>query len=666
MRPCFPALRRLIPVFFRNCEKRIYFVNKTDEKGSYKPYPIYREMAYIDRRGFEKIRIVDGRLMPPNALRNVSVPENTNYFTETYFEQTKALPAGRVYISPVLAWHTSVEYQLAGDARMPEVSDAVRYTHYESVIRFATPIYTQSGAFDGIVILSMDHRHIMEPIIHTNPASEDEWIEWAAYDSSGNYAYMWDAEGYLIAHPVLSRLRGLDANGRLISPITLDMDDEEKNRHPFNMLHGYPEAREMYDVVRSGKSGFTRNISLSGVRKGNVFAPVTFHYGKLQIIFGGIAIGVSLEEIHKAANIVRQNLGDEYKKLDQTIKAKETSLKTFMLWIIALAVFVLISIATLVSRSIARPLKLLSTASEEIATGNLDAGIPSIKAIDEVAKLADSFVHMTNSLKIHIKELTETTAVKERMESELNVARSIQLGSLPKLFPPFPDRKEFDLYAYLEPAKEVGGDLYDFFFVDDDHLCFTVGDVSDKGIPAALFMVITRALIRNLAQRDLSPADIMTQINKDLCTENYEAMFVTLFLGILDIRTGKLLYANGGHNPPIVIPRKKGVFYIDNECDIAVAAWDYIQYKEFSFTLEPGEALFLYTDGVTEAENPERKLFSDENLLAEVEINRDRTVEDIVNTILLKVREHAGTAPQSDDIAMMVIRYNGNAGGNLK
>ena len=193
-----------------------------------------------------------------------------------------------------------------------------------------------------------------------------------------------------------------------------------------------------------------------------------------------------------------------------------------------------------------------------------------------------------------------------------------------------------------------------------------MGDVSDKGVPAALFMVITRTLIKNLAQRDLSPADIMTQLNKDLCAENYEAMFVTLFLGILDVRTGELLYANGGHNPPIVISRKKGVFYIDNECDLVVAAWDCFQYKEFSLTLEPGEALFLYTDGVTEAENPERKLFSNEHLLAEVEINRDGTVEDVVNTILLKVRKHAGAAPQSDDIAMMMIRYNGNAGGNLK
>jgi sigma-B regulation protein RsbU (phosphoserine phosphatase) len=209
----------------------------------------------------------------------------------------------------------------------------------------------------------------------------------------------------------------------------------------------------------------------------------------------------------------------------------------------------LLVVIVLISGSITRPLRALAGAAKDIATGNLDIELPTIKSRDEVGKLADSFNYMKSSLKEYIKELTETTAAKERIESELKIAHDIQMGILHKIFPPFPDRPELDIYATLEPAKEVGGDLYDFFFMDDDHLCFTVGDVSGKGVPASLFMAITMTLIKTKATKGLSPDKVLSRVNEDLSMDNPSMMFVTVFLGILNIRTGELEYSNGGHNP---------------------------------------------------------------------------------------------------------------------
>jgi len=329
----------------------------------------------------------------------------------------------------------------------------------------------------------------------------------------------------------------------------------------------------------------------------------------------------------------------------------------------------LIAAFLLVAR-IARPLNLLASYAKELPTHDFTAEaeaesespishLPD-KFKDEVGRLAGSFVFMETELKKNIRDLMETTAAKERIQSELNVAREIQLGILPKVFPAFPECKEFDLYALLDPAKEVGGDLYDFFLIDDDHLCFTVGDVSDKGVPAALFMVITRTLIKTAAERGLSASEIMIQVNKVLNADNPRAMFVTLIVGILNIRTGEVRYANGGHNLSIVVSHDKGTFYQEGISGLVVGAMDDIPYKELSLTLKPGEDLFLYTDGVTEAMNADLELYSDELLLSEMDKLRGQSLKDVVAAIRESIRDHAGTAPQSDDIGMLMIRYLGN------
>ncbi len=282
-----------------------------------------------------------------------------------------------------------------------------------------------------------------------------------------------------------------------------------------------------------------------------------------------------------------------------------------------------------------------------------------IKRKDEVGALAAAFVYMFRELQKNIKQLVATTVAKERIESELNVARDIQLGILPKIFPPYPDKKEFDLYAYLEPAREVGGDLYDFFLLDDDHLCISIGDVSGKGVPAALFMAITKTLINTYSETKKSISEIMTRINDVLSKDNPNCMFVTLLIGILNIRTGELKYANAGHNPPLI---KSGdrTFYQKGLSGPVAGAMEMIQFKELSLNLKKGDILFFYTDGVTEAMNPQKELYSTERLEELVASFSGTQPEEIIETVKNDIAVFSGEEPQYDDITMLSLIFHGS------
>ncbi len=278
---------------------------------------------------------------------------------------------------------------------------------------------------------------------------------------------------------------------------------------------------------------------------------------------------------------------------------------------------------------------------------------------DEVGRLAASFVFMLSELRTNVANLMEVTSAKERIQSELDVAKEIQEGILPKIFPAFPDRSEIQLFASLESAKQVGGDLYDFFFIDDTHLCFVIGDVSDKGVPAALFMAIAMTLVRSTAEEHISPAEIMVRVNDKLSRENPNSMFVTLFIGVMDTQTGRVAYASGGHNPPILIKNTGETQYKEGISGLVVGGMAGMPYQELGFDMKPGEKVFLYTDGVTEALNPELKLFSDAKLLEDVTRYRDADPQTLVERIRESVRLHVKTAPQSDDITMLVLQYRG-------
>ena len=270
-------------------------------------------------------------------------------------------------------------------------------------------------------------------------------------------------------------------------------------------------------------------------------------------------------------------------------------------------------------------------------------------------------------IRYRITEKRDARNIKaiEQIENELNVARNIQLGFLPSDNSNVSGYEEFDIFADLIPARQVGGDLYDFFFIDDDHLCFTVGDVSDKGVPAALFMVITKVLIKNSSAPGISPVEMIKKVNRSLCIDNPGAMFVTLIIGVLNIHTGQIKYSNGGHNPPILL-RQGDVIECSNEkYDPIIGFSADIEYRELSIDLKANDTLLLYTDGITEAENENNVFFSIKRLIKTCSELSHAPVRDIVSGVIGAVKSFSANVPQSDDIAMLGIRYRGNQKNEL-
>ncbi len=254
-------------------------------------------------------------------------------------------------------------------------------------------------------------------------------------------------------------------------------------------------------------------------------------------------------------------------------------------------------------------------------------------------------------------KLTEAYVEKQRIDQALKLARDIQMSILPKRFPPFPDRDEFEIFAAIEPAKEVGGDFYDFFFVDRDNLCFCIGDVSGKGVPAALFMAVTKTLIKAKTSKGMYPDEILSYVNEELCVDNDSSMFVTIFCGILNTRTGEVLFCNGGHNPPYVVSKARGVKALEDRSGMALGVYEAASYSTNTVTLAPGDCIFLYTDGVTEAMDINGNFYTDERFKGFLEGQKIIRIEERLRNTLDELKIFASGAPQADDITLMAIRY---------
>ena len=245
------------------------------------------------------------------------------------------------------------------------------------------------------------------------------------------------------------------------------------------------------------------------------------------------------------------------------------------------------------------------------------------------------------------------------MESELRIARDIQMAILPKRLPPTPLVGTFDLSALIEPAREVGGDFYDFLQVNDTHLGLVIADVSGKGMPAALFMAVTKTLIKAAAKAGCAPEDILTQVNKEIAAENERSMFVTVFFAILDLRTGEMACVNAGHNPPLMIRRNGAVEPVGAACQLVLGAVEDTAYRSQSVSLAPGDRLFLYTDGVTEAMNENDEMYGNERLAQALARLSQGTLDEMTLGVVAGVHAFASTAPQSDDITVMAFEYRG-------
>ena len=338
------------------------------------------------------------------------------------------------------------------------------------------------------------------------------------------------------------------------------------------------------------------------------------------------------------------------------------SLQNISIILLLLTITGLALMITIVYRVVKKqisPLKVFAESARDIALGNFHTDLPEIKTEDEMRYLSDSFSYMQKELTTYIENLKDTTAAKEKIESELRIAREIQMGMIPKIFPPFPDVPEIDLYAMLEPAKEVGGDLYDFFLIDDQHLCFAIGDVSGKGVPASLFMAVTRTLLRSTAPNEHSSAKIVNTLNRSLSSGNDSSMFVTFFLGIINLKSGEMIYTNAGHNPPVILHKGEAPRYFETTDQIPIGLFDDFQYKESAITLKPSDVLFLYTDGITEAENKDKKLYSDPRLLSQLSMPGKRLPKTLIDHIYHDIAKHVDGNEQSDDITMLSLIFFG-------
>ena len=272
--------------------------------------------------------------------------------------------------------------------------------------------------------------------------------------------------------------------------------------------------------------------------------------------------------------------------------------------------------------------------------------------------IVSSSVQISRSGKNMIERQQEITKKESRIETELNLANEIQKNMLPSIFPPFPEHKEIDIYAKMIPAKEVGGDFYDMFLIDDDHLAFLVADVSGKGVPASLFMMISKILIKNVTEIEKNIADVFTNVNNMLCDGNKVGQFVTVWFGILDLKTGHIEYVNAGHNPPLIYSNKTGKFeYLKTKSNLVLAGIENIKYEKQEIQIEPGDKIFLYTDGVVEATNTQNKLYGTERLKDFLDKNVNLSVEELINELKKDIDKFVGNREQFDDITMLELFY---------
>ena len=351
------------------------------------------------------------------------------------------------------------------------------------------------------------------------------------------------------------------------------------------------------------------------------------------------------------------------RQMDVLVKARQRYLNKIILTLIILVLLVVVGQSLFLHHTLLWPLKQISDETKRFSKENVKAEkklSETIRNQDEIGHLAASVDKMEERIQRYVDSITQITAEKERINTELNLAARIQASMLPHIFPPFPERKEFDIFASMDPAKEVGGDFYDFFLVDSDHLGLVMADVSGKGVPAALFMMASKIILQSVAMMGRSPGEILTKTNEAICSSNQAEMFVTVWAGILEISTGKLTAANAGHEYP-VLKRADGDFELfKDKHGFVIGGMEGIRYKEYEIQLNPGDRLFLYTDGVPEATDAGGELFGTERMIEALNGVKDSSPEQVLRGVRRAVDAFVKDAEQFDDLTMLCLAYRGN------
>ena len=453
----------------------------------------------------------------------------------------------------------------------------------------------------------------------------------------------------------------LNAEGKVI----LSSKEKSKDLNALQVVYDNPpdvreiEQKELADIAKkmtSGEKGIAE-VELNGNRYYVAYAPIKYLNWSLGVVLPANEV---TETIEKNRTMIHNLTEEKVEILDQRFVIVLLSML-----LIALVIWALVT--TLIGRKLAtkfvKPIKELSDGVRDIAMSNFEKKLEIIKTGDEIESLSTTFNAMTDELQNYIKNLNAVTAERERMAAELDVAKNIQQSMLPSEFPPFPDKTEFEIYATMEAAKEVGGDFYDFYMADENHLVVTIADVSGKGIPAALFMMTSKTVLKNFIMMANTADDLaaaMTLANQQLCQNNEEMMFVTVFLAMLDLQTGKLIYVNGGHNPPLILHDGKYEYLPKNTKRVPpLGVRAKTQYEQQTLQMSEGDVLYMYTDGVTEAENVEKELYSNERLEEFLNsTDKNLPLDKLLAEVRQSIKNHAGDAQQSDDITMLALRFN--------
>ena len=538
--------------------------------------------------------------------------------------------------------------------------------------RFATPDAVSPKPFDGTsrpwYKMAKEHGSTVFTDVYEDSFNGKLRIACTVpYKTQGKFA------GVVAMSTYLNKISQLVLNAQAETCFVLDDDGHiifyKDDAQMLNGLNHDVDLRAVDDedfaaaikLMMQGEKG-VRTVEMDGRTYYLAFAPVAETGWSFAAALDGAEV-LKTEQLARedVLTIARENVDNMDAYMTKVIMA------------MAVVIIVLIAVVSWQGRRMGdrfvHPILDLSDGVREIASGNLDKKL-NIHTGDEIEHLSICFNAMTDELQSYMKNLTRVTAEKERIATELNVATNIQESMLPNIFPPFPDRSEFDIFATMHAAKEVGGDFYDFYMLDENHVLITMADVSGKGVPAALFMVISKTILKNFAltmtgENDLSAVVACT--NDQLCQNNDAMMFVTAFVGMLDVTTGRFVYVNAGHNPPLIYRKHTGKFtYMDVKRNFVMGGMDGLEYVRQEVTLAPGDKLFLYTDGVTEALSESEELYGEERLLNCLNgLSVDKiSLKEIQQHVQQDLKKHVGEAEQSDDITMLALSYNGQQEGD--
>ncbi|MBR5913990.1 MAG: SpoIIE family protein phosphatase [Selenomonadaceae bacterium] len=559
----------------------------------------YKSSFYVGSRyGF----FICSSVFPHQEFSPVEPDEISNYDPRQRPWYKKAMDAGKPVFSELYTNITDDGYQLVG---------------------CSAPYYDANG-IAGVVGLDVSNTDIYDAIDKTNIGEEGFSF---VLDENGKIIFSSIKEGYFSTRENSGDLR-------------------------------YSSSTSLADTAKSmvnGESG----ISLIKIDDKDFYIA----YAPMPSVGWSFATLTREETLLNYEEKSREYFAGQVEKFQESLSNEYRFLFSIAVVLLAALLGVLFFLSNKFSGKFVKPIQQLSDNVREIASGNLDKKITDVHTGDEIEHLAVCFNAMTDELKVYMDNLQKVTADKERIATELNVAKDIQQGMLPSIFPPYPERKEFDVYATMDAARKVGGDFYDFYLLDENHLIVTIADVSGKGIPASLFMVISKTILKNFAVFMNNPDDfaaVMSCANNQLCQGNEEMMFVTVFLGMLDLKTGKFIYVNGGHNPPIIYHRAENrCEYLNVKKNFVLGGMEDMHFVQQEIQLEKGDLIFMYTDGVNEAMNKDNEEYTSERLL-EFMNKTDCKVElsELLKAVKNDVQSHVDGAEQSDDMTMMALRRN--------